>query len=172
MDDHYFTADPTSAFRRAPATFVAWGHEMTVETGSGVFAQGRLDIGTAALLHGVEPPAPGRILDLGCGSGALLPTLLSEPGLAEVVGVYVSHRALQEAARRLRLDRMPERRRDRLQLLQGALTYTDRRLVGYDAAVLMEVVEHLDPDRLPALEIVGGCCGTDARHVAALWGVG
>jgi 3' terminal RNA ribose 2'-O-methyltransferase Hen1 len=93
-----------------------------------------------------------RVVDLGCGSGALLPTLLSEPGFTEVVGVDVSARALQEAARRLRLDRMPERRRDRLQLLQGALTYTDKRLVGYDAAVLMEVVEHLDPDRLPALE--------------------
>jgi 3' terminal RNA ribose 2'-O-methyltransferase Hen1 len=93
-----------------------------------------------------------RVVDLGCGSGALLPTLLSEPTFTEVVGVDVSARALQEAARRLRLDRMPERRRDRLQLLQGALTYTDRRLVGFDAAVLMEVVEHLDPDRLPALE--------------------
>jgi 3' terminal RNA ribose 2'-O-methyltransferase Hen1 len=68
------------------------------------------------------------------------------------VGVDVSHRALEEAARRLRLDRMPERKRDRLTLLQGSLTYTDRRLVGYDAAVLMEVIEHLDVERLPALE--------------------
>jgi 3' terminal RNA ribose 2'-O-methyltransferase Hen1 len=93
-----------------------------------------------------------RVVDLGCGSGALLPLLLSETAFTEVVGVDVSHRALQEAARRLRLDRMPERKRDRLQLLQGALTYTDKRLVGYDAAVLMEVIEHLDPDRLPALE--------------------
>jgi cyclopropane fatty-acyl-phospholipid synthase-like methyltransferase len=77
---------------------------------------------------------------------------LAEPAFTEVVGVDVSHRALEDAAKRLRLDRMPERRRDRLTLLQGALTYTDRRLVGYDAAVLMEVIEHLDEERLPALE--------------------
>lgn len=105
-----------------------------------------------AVLAALRSSGARRVVDLGCGSGALLPTLLSEPALTEVVGVDVSHRALQEAARRLRLDRMPERKRDRLQLLQGALTYTDKRLVGYDAAVLMEVIEHLDLDRLPALE--------------------
>ena len=105
-----------------------------------------------AVLAALRSTGAHRVVDLGCGSGALLPTLLSEPALTEVVGVDVSHRALQDAARRLRLDQMPERKRDRLQLLQGALTYTDRRLVGYDAAILMEVIEHLDPDRLPALE--------------------
>ena len=105
-----------------------------------------------AVLAALRSTGARRVIDLGCGSGALLPTLLAEPALTEVVGVDVSHRALQEAAKRLRLDRMPERKRDRLQLLQGALTYTDKRLVGYDAAVLMEVIEHLDPDRLPALE--------------------
>ena len=92
------------------------------------------------------------MLDLGCGSGALVSTLLSEPSFTEVVGVDVSHRALEEAARRLRLDRMPDRKRERLTLLQGSLTYTDRRLAGYDAAVLMEVIEHLEEERLPALE--------------------
>ena len=105
-----------------------------------------------AVLAALRSTGARRVVDLGCGSGALLPTLLREPAFSEVVGVDVSHRALQEAAKRLRLDRMPERTRDRLQLLQGALTYTDKRLVGYDAAVLMEVVEHVDPDRLPALE--------------------
>ena len=93
-----------------------------------------------AVLAVLRSTGAHRVVDLGCGSGALLPVLLSEPALTEVVGVDVSHRALQEAARRLRLDRMPERKRDRLQLLQGALTYTDKRLVGYDAAVLMEVI--------------------------------
>lgn len=106
----------------------------------------------SAVLAALRSTGARRVVDLGCGSGALLPTLLSEPALSEIVGVDVSHRALQEAARRLRLDRMPERQRDRLQLLQGALTYTDKRLVGYDAAILMEVIEHLDLDRLPALE--------------------
>lgn len=105
-----------------------------------------------AVLAALRSCGARRVIDLGCGSGALLPTLLSEPAFAEIVGVDVSHRALEEAARRLRLDRMPERQRSRLTLLQGALTYTDSRLAGYDAAVLMEVIEHLDLDRLPALE--------------------
>jgi 3' terminal RNA ribose 2'-O-methyltransferase Hen1 len=61
-------------------------------------------------------------------------------------------RALEWASRRLRLDRMGERQASRLTLLQGSLAYTDKRLKGYDAAVLSEVVEHLDPPRLPALE--------------------
>ncbi|MDQ3610117.1 MAG: 3' terminal RNA ribose 2'-O-methyltransferase Hen1 [Actinomycetota bacterium] len=105
-----------------------------------------------AVLAALRSCGARRVIDLGCGSGALLPALLSEPAFTEIVGVDVSHRALEEAARRLHLDRMPDRQRARLTLLQGALTYTDRRLVGYDAAVLMEVIEHLDLDRLPALE--------------------
>ncbi len=105
-----------------------------------------------AVLAALRSCGARRVIDLGCGSGALLPTLLSEPAFTDIVGVDVSHRALEQAARRLRLDRMPERQRARLTLLQGALTYTDSRLGGYDAAVLMEVIEHLDLDRLPALE--------------------
>jgi len=105
-----------------------------------------------AVLAALRAAGARRVIDLGCGSGALLPTLLSEPTLTEILAVDVSHRALDEAARRLRLDRMPERQRSRLTLLQSSLTYTDGRLRGYDAAVLMEVIEHLDLDRLPALE--------------------
>ena len=105
-----------------------------------------------AVLAALRAAGAHRVVDLGCGSGALLPALLAEPAFTEVVGVDVSHRALEVAARRLRLDRMPERQRARISLLQSALTYADARLAGYDAAVLMEVVEHLDPDRLPALE--------------------
>lgn len=105
-----------------------------------------------AVVAALRAAGATRVLDLGCGNGALLATLLKESALTEIVGVDVSHRALEDAARRLHLDRMPERQRARLTLFQGALTYTDARLRGYDAAVLMEVVEHLDPDRLPALE--------------------
>jgi 3' terminal RNA ribose 2'-O-methyltransferase Hen1 len=93
-----------------------------------------------------------RVLDLGCGDGELVADLLAESSISEVVGVDVSCRALAQAERRLRLERMPERKRERLTLIQGALTYRDARLAGYDAAVLMEVIEHVDPGRLPALE--------------------
>jgi 3' terminal RNA ribose 2'-O-methyltransferase Hen1 len=104
-----------------------------------------------AVLAELRAAGATRVLDLGAGSGALLPALLADPRFTEIVAVDVSARALADAGRRLHLDRMPERQRARLTLLQSALTYTDARLRGYDAAVLMEVVEHVDPDRLPAL---------------------
>jgi 3' terminal RNA ribose 2'-O-methyltransferase Hen1 len=92
------------------------------------------------------------VADLGCGEGALLRMLLDEPAFSRVLGVDVSHRALEAAAKRLHLDRMPDRRRERVELLQSSLTYRDERIAGFDAAVLMEVIEHVDPPRLGALE--------------------
>ncbi|MFJ1537389.1 3' terminal RNA ribose 2'-O-methyltransferase Hen1 [Micromonospora chalcea] len=105
-----------------------------------------------AVLAALRDSGASRVLDLGCGGGALLTALVAERRFTEVVGVDVSDRSLGMAARRLRLDRLPERQRDRIRLWQSALTYRDDRLRGYDAAVLMEVVEHLDPPRLPAME--------------------
>jgi 3' terminal RNA ribose 2'-O-methyltransferase Hen1 len=82
----------------------------------------------------------------------LVQALLKDPKFTEIVGVDVSVRALTIASRRLKLDRMGERMASRVQLFQGSLAYTDKRLKGYDAAVLSEVIEHLDLPRLPALE--------------------
>jgi 3' terminal RNA ribose 2'-O-methyltransferase Hen1 len=93
-----------------------------------------------------------RVLDLGCGPGALLRDLLAEPSFEEIVGIDVSAGALAAAERRLGLDRLPDHQRARITLRQSALTYTDQSLAGYDAGVLMEVIEHVDPDRLPAME--------------------
>ncbi len=92
-----------------------------------------------------------RVLDLGCGAGALLQRLVRD-GYAEVVGVDVSVRSLEHAARRLKLDMMSDEQRARIQLLHSPLTYRDRRLVGYDAAALVEVIEHFDAPRLAAAE--------------------
>ena len=91
------------------------------------------------------------VLDLGCGAGALLERLVCDP-YTKITGVDVSIRALEQAARRLKLERLPDAERERFALLQSPLTYRDRRLTGYDAAALVEVVEHLDPPRLAAAE--------------------
>ncbi|WP_344870484.1 3' terminal RNA ribose 2'-O-methyltransferase Hen1 [Allokutzneria multivorans] len=104
-----------------------------------------------AVLAALRAAGASRVVDLGCGEGALLRDLLADASFSEVLGVDVSHRALQIAARRLRMERMPDRQRERLTLAQSSLTYRDERLRGYDAVVLVEVVEHVDPPRLGAL---------------------
>ena len=95
-----------------------------------------------------------RVLDLGCGEGKLLRRLLAEPRYEEIVGVDVSWRALEVAGERLRLDQLPVRQRERIRILHGSLMYRDRRIAGFDAAAVVEVVEHLDPPRLAAFERV------------------
>jgi 3' terminal RNA ribose 2'-O-methyltransferase Hen1 len=91
---------------------------------------------------------------LGCSYGNLLRRLLDEKQFDEVIGLDVSHRALEIAAERLHLDRLSERQRQRIKLMQGSLIYRDKRLAGYDAAAVVEVIEHLDPPRLAAFERV------------------
>ncbi|MGW2771113.1 3' terminal RNA ribose 2'-O-methyltransferase Hen1 [Streptomyces olivaceoviridis] len=106
----------------------------------------------AAILTALHASGAARVLDLGCGQGQLVRALLKDTRFTEIVGVDVSVRALAIAARRIGLDRMGERQAARVRLVQGSLAYTDNRLKGYDAAVLSEVIEHLDLPRLPALE--------------------
>jgi 3' terminal RNA ribose 2'-O-methyltransferase Hen1 len=106
----------------------------------------------AAVLQALRDEGATSVVDLGCGEGFLLRELVPDPTFTSVIGVDVSHRALEAAERRLHLDRMPDSQRARLKLLQSSVTYRDDRLVGHDAVVLMEVIEHVDLDRLPALE--------------------
>lgn len=107
----------------------------------------RLDAAVNALLAS----GARRVLDLGCGEGRLLAKLAEHRQFEQVLGVDVSVRALARA--REKLSRLPETRRERIELAQGALTYRDTRLRGWDAAALVEVVEHLDEARLGALEL-------------------
>ena len=105
-----------------------------------------------AVLAVLHEQGARRVGDLGCGAGALTRDLLADKSIEHVTAVDVSARALQLAARHLRLDQMPDNQRERLTMVQSSLTYRDDRLAGLDAAVLMEVIEHVDPERLPALE--------------------
>lgn len=107
-----------------------------------------------AVVAALKASGAKRVLDLGCGEGRLLQELLKDKSFEEIVGVDVSYRALEIARERLKLDRLPPKQRERIELIQGALTYRDKRLAGYDAAVMAEVIEHLDRPRLAACERV------------------
>ncbi len=105
-----------------------------------------------SVLAALKQSGARRVLDLGCGEGRLLRVLLKEKSFDEIVGVDVSHRALEVASSRLRLERLADKQRERVKLIQGSLTYRDRRIAGYDAAAAAEVIEHLEPHRLIAFE--------------------
>ncbi|MEL6195441.1 MAG: 3' terminal RNA ribose 2'-O-methyltransferase Hen1 [Myxococcota bacterium] len=95
-----------------------------------------------------------RVLDLGCGEGKLIAALLKDKAIAKVTGVDVSMRSLEVASERLKLDRMPEMKRKKIELFQSSLTYRDSRFAECDAACAIEVVEHIDVSRLGAFERV------------------
>lgn len=101
-----------------------------------------------AVMGAVVGAGGGRVVDLGCGEGRLVERLVAESAVSEVLGVDVSIGALARAERRLRLDELSERRREKIGLVQGALTYTDERIRGFDIATVVEVIEHLDAERL------------------------
>jgi len=118
-----------------------------------------------AVLAALKSGGAKRVLDLGCGEGRLLQALLKEKSFEKIVGLDVSHRVLEIAAERLHLDRLPPRQKERIELIQGALTYRDKRLAGFDAAAVVEVVEHLDAPRLAAFERVLFECARPATVV-------
>ena len=108
----------------------------------------RLEAVTEALLA----TGAARVLDLGCGEGKLLRRLLREKQFVRLVGVDTAPKVLERAAQRLKLEQMRPRQRERIELLQGSLVYRDERLNGFDAAAVIEVIEHMDVERLPAFE--------------------
>ena len=93
-----------------------------------------------------------RVVDLGCGEGKLLRALLKVPGLSQITGVEVAPRVLANASSRMKLDTMSDGKRQRIELLQGSLVYRDKRLAGFDVAAVIEVIEHMEAERLSAFE--------------------
>ncbi len=107
-----------------------------------------------AVVKALEESGASRVLDVGCGEGKLLRALLKKRQFTEVVGMDVSVRSLEIASERLRLEQMSDAQRKRVTLLHGSLMYRDARLTGFDAAAVVEVIEHLDPPRVAAFERV------------------
>jgi len=112
------------------------------------------DARLGAVLAALKGLGAKRILDLGCGEGKLLRELLKEKQFEQILGMDVSIRSLEIARERLHLETLPLRMKDRIKLMHGSLLYRDRRLEGFDAAAVVEVIEHLDPPRLAAFERV------------------
>lgn len=105
-----------------------------------------------AVKDAVLSSGAASVIDMGCGECRLTSLLLSEPQIRKVTACDVSAGALEKAAQRLRLDRMPDGKRNKLTLMQASLTYRDKRFEGYDCACVVEVIEHIDPSRIPAFE--------------------
>lgn len=131
--------------------------EAVVETAASERAERELSLHEqrlGAVLAAIRSSGAKRVIDLGCGEGKLLRELLADQQFTEILGMDVSVRSLEIAHRRLKLERLPERQRERIKLIHGALTYRDERLANFDAAAIVEVIEHLDPPRLKAFERV------------------
>jgi len=107
-----------------------------------------------AVLSKISEYGATTVIDLGCGEGKLLRELIKDKTIEKIAGMDVSIRSLEIAHKRIGLDRLPARVKDRISLFHGSLMYKDKRFAGFDAAIVMEVVEHLDPPRLAAFEKV------------------
>lgn len=131
----------------------------------------------AAVLAALRASGARSVIDLGCGEGKLLRELLKDRQFERIAGVDVAIGSLEIAQRRLRLERLPDHQSERIQLMHGSLIYRDERFAGFDAATVVEVIEHLDPPRLAAFErVLFGCARpqtvvltTPNQEYNALW---
>lgn len=106
------------------------------------------------VLAALKSSCAKSVIDMGCGEGKFLRLLLRDRQFEKIVGMDVSIRSLEITGRKLRLDSLAPMQRKRIDLIHGSLMYRDKRFEGYDAATVIEVIEHLDAARLAAFERV------------------
>jgi small RNA 2'-O-methyltransferase len=116
------------------------GHE-----GASTLHQERLETAVRLLLES----GAASVLDLGCGAGALLSRLAGESQFTKIVGVDVSPQALMRAERDLELIAGGTAR---VSLMLGSITEAQPELVGFDAAAMVETIEHIEPQHLSKVE--------------------
>ncbi|HVT11036.1 MAG TPA: 3' terminal RNA ribose 2'-O-methyltransferase Hen1 [Fimbriimonadaceae bacterium] len=107
-----------------------------------------------AVLAALKSNEVRRVVDLGCGEGRLMSLLIKDKQFERIVGMDVSYSTLEKARRYLKIDRLPPKMAERLELIHGSLVYRDRRIEGFDGAAVVEVIEHLDAPRLAVFERV------------------
>ena len=106
----------------------------------------RLDAVEAVLRDG----GARTVLDLGCGDGALVLRLAAAPELVRIVGVEPQAPRLAELRRQL--EDAPSADAGKVELIEASLTDRAAIRTGFDAAVMVETLEHLPPERLGAVE--------------------
>ncbi len=145
------------AFERLAAADAGETEEQAEEEGRSESSDRKLNLNAQRLggvVAALKSFGANSVIDLGCGEGNLLSLLVKEGQFSRIAGVDVSPVTLERASEKLHYNNMSESARARLSLFQGSLTYKDARFAGYDAACVVEVIEHLDMPRLAAFERV------------------
>jgi 3' terminal RNA ribose 2'-O-methyltransferase Hen1 len=92
-----------------------------------------------------------QVLDLGCGSGSLLYRLLADRQFDRITGLENSGVSLRQA--RLGLADFFEQNPCRVELIRGSYTEPNPALAGYEAAAMVETIEHVHPEQLSRVEM-------------------
>ncbi|MBT3536643.1 MAG: methyltransferase domain-containing protein, partial [Rhodospirillaceae bacterium] len=102
------------------------------------------------VLDALRARGAARILDLGCGDGPLLLALAGDSYFTQITGLDISRKALEACAQNLAQANIALEQR--VSLLNESFADANPKFQGYDAAVLLETIEHIPPDRLSKVE--------------------
>lgn len=86
------------------------------------------------------------IIDLGCGDGSFVFSLHGQNRYEKLAGMDASAQNIENA--RKKFDSPFFHRRKSPEFFIGSITYRDKRISGYDAVILSEVIEHFEPERM------------------------